>query len=127
MKQSHLCANAQIKAVFHFIASHYQHSISLRDVAKAVGYSPAYLTDLVRRETGQTVNQWIIEYRLTKASSLLLETDQSVSQIAEIVGYQNIHYFFRQFRRYHGTTPKVWREAQRDCDSRYEHQSKRQS
>lgn len=123
MKQLHLCAHTQVKAVFHFIASHYQHSISLRDVAKAVGYSPAYLTDLVRRETGQTVNQWIVKYRLDRASSLLLETDQTVSQVAEIVGYQNIHYFFRQFRQYYGTTPKAWRESQRDFDSPYKHQS----
>lgn len=116
MKQSHLCAQAQAKTVLHFIATHYQHSISLCDVAKAVGYSPAYLTNLVRRETGQTVNQWIIGYRLTKASNLLLETDQTVSQIAEIVGYQNINYFFRQFRQCYGMTPKAWREARRDLD-----------
>lgn len=127
MKQLHLCAHAQVKVVYHFIATHYQHSISLCDVAKAVGYSPAYLTDLVRRETGQTVNQWIIKYRLTRASSLLLETDRTVSQIAEIVGYQNINYFFRQFRQCYGTTPKVWRESQRDSSSRYKHQLKRQS
>lgn len=116
MKQLHLCAHAQVEAVFHFIATHYQYSISLCDVAKAVGYSPAYLTDLVRRETGQTVNQWIIKYRLTKASSLLLETDRSVSQIAETVGYQNINYFFRQFRQCYGTTPRAWRESQRGSE-----------
>lgn len=116
MKQVHLCAHAQVKAVFHFIATHYQHSISLCDVAKAVGYSPAYLTDLVRRETGSTVNQIIKVYRLTRASSLLLATDRTVSQIAESVGYQNTNYFFRQFRQYYGTTPKVWRESQRNLD-----------
>ncbi|MBD2069527.1 helix-turn-helix transcriptional regulator [Leptolyngbya sp. FACHB-671] len=103
-----------VKAVLQFIAAHYHQSISLCDVAKAVGYSPAYLTDLVRRETGQTVNQWIIEHRLTQASRLLLETNQTVSQIAETVGYQHINYFFRQFRHRYGTTPQIWRESQRN-------------
>lgn len=115
-KQSQFCSYNQVKAVLQFIATHYHQSISLCDVAKAVGYSPAYLTDLVRRETGQTVNQWIIEHRLTKASRLLLETNQTVSQIAEMVGYQHINYFFRQFRQCYGMTPKAWREAQRDLD-----------
>jgi AraC-like DNA-binding protein len=112
--QSQLSSCNQVKAVFQFITAHYNQPISLCDVAKAVGYSPAYLTDLVRRETGQTVNQWIIEYRLTKASCLLLETNQTVSEIAETVGYQHINYFFRQFRRHYGTTPQVWRESQRN-------------
>jgi YesN/AraC family two-component response regulator len=113
-KQSQFYSRAQLKAVFQFIAAHYHQSISLCDVAKAVGYSPAYLTDLVRRETGQTVNQWIIEHRLNQASCLLLATNQTVSQIAETVGYQNINYFFRQFRHYYGTTPQIWRKLQRD-------------
>jgi AraC-like DNA-binding protein len=114
--QSQFSAYTQVKAVFQFIAAHYHQSISLCDVAKAVGYSPAYLTDLVRRETGQTVNQWIVEHRLTKASCLLLETNQTVSEIAETVGYQHINYFFRQFRRHYGTTPQIWRKSQHDSD-----------
>jgi len=115
-KKLQLCSYIQVKAVLQFIAIHYHQSISLCDVAKAVGYSPAYLTDLVRRETGQTVNQWIVEHRLTQASRLLLETNQTVSQIAETVGYQNINYFFRQFRHRYGMTPQIWRKSQRNFD-----------
>ncbi|MCY7274467.1 MAG: AraC family transcriptional regulator [Phormidesmis sp. CAN_BIN44] len=115
-KQSQLRSPDQVKAVFQFIAAHYHQSISLCDVAKAVGYSPAYLTDLVRCKTGQTVNQWITEHRLTKASCLLLTTNQTVSEIAETVGYQHINYFFRQFRHHYGTTPQIWRKSQRDSD-----------
>lgn len=111
-EQSQLYLCSPVKAVFQFIATHYHQSISLRDVAKALGYSPAYLTDLVRRETGQTVNQWISEYRLTRAGYLLLETNQTMSQIAETVGYQHTGYFFRQFRRRYGMTPQIWRESQ---------------
>lgn len=89
-KQSQFCSYDQVKAVLQFIAARYYQSISHCDVAKAIGYSPAYLTDLVWRETGQTVNQWIIEHRLTQISCLLLETNQTVSQIAEAAGYQQV-------------------------------------
>lgn len=103
----------QLSEVFHFIEANYHQSITLCNVAEAVGYSPAYLTSLVRRQTGQTVNRWIVERRMAEACSLLRETNKSVDGIAEIVGYLSAGHFFRQFRQYHGTTPQAWRNAQR--------------
>ncbi|MBD2530119.1 response regulator [Nostoc flagelliforme FACHB-838] len=111
--QSLLPTCPQLKDVFDFIEANYHQSITLCDVAQAVGYSAAYLTDLVRRQTGKPVNHWIVERRMAAVRTLLLETDQSVNQIAEAVGYQNEGHFYRQFRQYHGTTPQVWRKAQR--------------
>jgi YesN/AraC family two-component response regulator len=115
-KKSQHYLPTHVKAVFQFISEHYHQSISLCDVAKAVGYSPAYLTDLVRRETGQTVNQWITKHRLAQASCLLLETNQTVSQIATTVGYQHVNYFFRQFQNHYGTTPQIWRESKHNSN-----------
>jgi YesN/AraC family two-component response regulator len=99
--------------VFCFIEANYQQPITLSDVAQSVGYSPAYLTNLVGRQTGQTVQRWIIERRMAAARSLLLETDQSIEHIAAQVGYHHTVHFFRQFRQLHGTTPQVWRNAHR--------------
>lgn len=67
----------------------------------------------MRRQTGQTVQRWIILRRIAAVRSLLLQTDQSVEQIAVAVGYQNAVHFFRQFRQLHGTTPQAWRTLQR--------------
>jgi AraC-like DNA-binding protein len=102
---------SQLSEVFDFIEANYHQPITLSGVAQAVGYSPAYLTDLVRRQTGHPVNRWIVERRMAAACSFLLETDQSVEQIAVAVGYQNAGHFFRQFRQYHRTTPCAWRKA----------------
>ena len=104
---------SQLETVYEFIATHYQESISLRDVAKHLGFSSAYLTQLVKTHTGEPINKWIIKRRVTAARSLLLETEQSVEKIAEAVGYQSINHFFRQFRQYYGTSPKAWRKANR--------------
>ena len=103
----------RLRDVFEFIELNYHQSISLKEVAQAVGYSSAYLTDLVRRLTGKTVNDWIIECRIAQACTLLLSTHNSVNQIALQVGYQNLNHFYSQFRNYHSTTPHAWREAQR--------------
>lgn len=107
-------ANPQLREVFDFIEANYRQAISLSDVAKAVRYSPAYLTDLVRRQTGQTVNNWIVERRIAEACYLLLETDKTVNQIAEAVGYLDSSHFIRHFRQIHKMPPNAWRNAQRD-------------
>lgn len=101
---------AELQDVFDYIEANYNREITLSDVAQAIGYSPAYLTNRVKHETGRTINAWIIERRMVAARSLLLETDWSIEQIANTVGYLNASYFFRQFRQYQGTTPKAWRE-----------------
>jgi AraC-like DNA-binding protein len=100
-----------LKEVFDFIEANYHQPIGLSDVAKAVGYSAAYLTNLVRCQTGQTVNRWIIERRMAAARSLLLESDLSVEQIATAVGYQNVSHFFRQFHQLYGMAPKAWKKS----------------
>lgn len=102
----------RLSQVFEFIELNYYHNIKLKEVAQAVGYSSAYLTDLVRRMTGKTVNDWIIERRITEAKRLLLETEDSIEKIALKVGYQNINHFYCQFRNYCRNTPGSWRKEQ---------------
>lgn len=109
-----LPSDPHLYEVFRFIEANYHLPIALEDVAQAVGYSPAYLTNLIRRQTGQTVQRWIIQRRMAAARYLLLETDQVVGQIAAKVGYQHQVHFFRQFRQLHGTTPQAWRSAHRN-------------
>lgn len=106
-------SDSQLSQVFSFIEANYHQPIALCDVAQAVGYSPAYLTNLIRRQTGQTVQRWIIERRMAAARSLLMETDQVVAQIITQVGYLHAVHFFRQFRQLHGTTPQAWRNTHR--------------
>jgi AraC family transcriptional regulator len=103
----------RLHKVFEFIELNYHQKISLKEVAQAVGYSSAYLTDLVRHLTRKTVNDWIVERRIVEASILLLETDDSVEKIALKVGYQNMNHFYCQFRCYHKNTPCAWRKMQR--------------
>lgn len=103
----------RLREVFEFIELNYYQNIRLKEVAHAVGYSAAYLTDLVRKLTGKTVNNWIIERRITAAITLLLETNYSVEKIALDVGYQNKNHFYNQFRKFYQTTPQSWREKQR--------------
>lgn len=87
--------------------------ISLRDVAKALGRSPAHLTTALRKATGRSVGQWIAAHRLAEARRRLLHTDERVEVIAEHVGYGDATHFIRMFRREHGLTPSAWRASAR--------------
>lgn len=103
----------KLREVFDFIEANYHQPITLYDIAQAVGYSPTYLTNLVRCQTGQTVYCWVVERRMAEARSLLLNTDQPVNQIAAAVGYPDAGHFIRHFRKLHDITPKMWRNMHR--------------
>jgi YesN/AraC family two-component response regulator len=102
----------RLQQVFNFIEAHYHQGITLADVAEAVGYSAAYLTNQVSKLTGDSVNSWIVKRRMAAARPLLKDTNQSIEQIATKLGYQNVCYFSRQFRQHHGISPKIWRKQQ---------------
>lgn len=104
---------SRLSQVFAFIEANYHQSISLSDVARAAGYSPAYLTNLAQELTGYSIKRWITERRMSQARMLLCETDQPVRQIAEEVGYPDVAYFTRQFRQLHGDPPQSWRNSVR--------------
>ncbi len=103
----------RLSQVFAFIEANYHQSISLSDVAKAAGYSPAYLTNLAQELTGYSIKRWITERRMSQARQLLRETEQPVRQIAEGIGYPDVGYFTRQFRQLHGDPPQSWRNSLR--------------
>ncbi|MCC5606669.1 response regulator [Nostoc sp. CHAB 5834] len=100
----------QLKEVFDFIEANYHLGITLCDVAVAVGYSPAYLTNRVAKQTGETVNCWIVKRRMAGARFLLQNNDQTVEKIAKALGYQDVSHFSRQFRQHHGLPPQAWRK-----------------
>lgn len=86
--------------------------LTLKDVASAVGRSPAYVTTALTRATGRSAVEWIIAGRMAEARRLLLHSDEMIDAIAERVGYADPTHFIRMFQRAHGTTPAAWRAAQ---------------
>jgi AraC family transcriptional regulator, transcriptional activator of pobA len=95
--------------VFAVIERRYPELLSLRDVACEVGMTPGHLTTVVRRRTGRTVQEWIIEHRMAESRRLLADTDLPIQEVARRVGITDPGYFSRLFRRTHGTSPSGWR------------------
>jgi len=99
-----------LKNVFDYIEANYQEGITSSDVAEAVGYSCAYLTHQVAKQTGKPINVWIIKRRMVAALALLKNTHQTIEEIAAQVGYKDTCHFSRQFRQHHGLSPAHWRK-----------------
>jgi PAS domain S-box-containing protein len=104
-------------AVLAYICDHYRENVSLAGVAEAVGYSPAYLTDRVKRETGLPVHRWLLYYRIAESKHLLRDTNLPIEQVAESVGFGSGNYFSRQFVKVTGQSPAAWRTMQRHSQS----------
>lgn len=99
--------------VFTVIDRRLTEPLSLRDVADEVGMTAGHLTTLVRRRTGRTVGEWIVERRMSRARELLAQADLPVAEVARQVGMADPGYFSRQFRTTHGVSPREWRRAGR--------------
>jgi AraC family transcriptional activator of pobA len=97
--------------VFAVIDERHGEPLSLRDVAREVGKTPGHLTTVVRRRTGRTVQEWIIERRMAEARQRLMASDENIEIVAERVGYRDPTLFIRHFKRVHGVTPRRWRNA----------------
>lgn len=98
-----------IDQVMSYILQHYCEDITLNDVASAVYLNPIYISRLIKEQTGKGFSEWLMEMRIKKAVSQLKHTDRYVYQIAEDVGYPNLKYFYKVFKRTTGKSPNDYR------------------
>lgn len=84
--------------------------VSLKEAAEAVHLSPGYLSQLIKKETGQTFVQFVTARRMALARSLLLHSDLSIKEVAARSGFDDVGYFGRRFRRYEGRSPSQFRQ-----------------
>lgn len=95
--------------VMDYISKHYQTDLSLESVADHFGTYHQKVSTAFKRATGTNFIDYLTEFRLEKAKSLLVETDTKINDVAESVGYQP-SYFNRLFKRREGITPGQYRE-----------------
>lgn len=103
----------QIEWLRHFISQNLHTDLSLTSLADSVHLSSSYLSRLFKKETGVTVTDYITAERLEKARQLLEQTDQSIENITQQVGYPTHHYFTKRFKQRYGVTPKEYRQQYR--------------
>jgi len=104
--------NRLIEEAKDFITRHYDRTITLDDVARHVHLNASYLSHLFKEMTGMKYIDYLTEYRMNKARSLLADTNWKVYEVGEMVGYENPRYFTLLFKKLTGQSPLEYRNAQ---------------
>jgi two-component system response regulator YesN len=98
-----------IRQAVRYIKEHFREELTLDDVAQAVHFSPYYVSRLFKEELGMNFIEYLTRIRIDEAKRMLLETNQTVSEIAVYVGYQDPSYFTKVFKKMEGRTPTQFR------------------
>ncbi|MBQ8813447.1 MAG: response regulator [Lachnospiraceae bacterium] len=101
--------SSSIGEIMDYLRNHYSEDITLNEIAEKVYLNPAYISRLVKEQTGKNYTELVMEMRIDRAVELLKNTDMYVYEIAEAVGYKNLKYFYRVFRKIKGKSPNDYR------------------
>ena len=102
--------NENVVSVLEVIGRDYQKELSLKDISKDLFINPVYLGQLIKKETNSTFAELLNKQRIKAAQQLLLSTNDSIEDICYTVGYSNVGYFYKVFRKLCGKSPKAYRK-----------------
>ena len=100
----------KLKLILKYIENHYMNKITIADAAAEVQLSQSHFMKYFKNTMGTSFIDYLNDYRLTMASRLLLSSDSSILVISEEVGYDNLSYFNRAFKKRYGMTPSAYRK-----------------
>ena len=98
-----------IKEAFSYIEQNFQNDITVEDVAASCGLNRSYFGKIFREAMGKSPQEFLIAYRMTKATELLKLTELPIADIGNAVGYPNQLHFSRAFKNVYGVSPRQWR------------------
>lgn len=93
-----------------YIYYHLHEKITVKLLAEYVNLHPNYLSGLFKRETGQTISDYIAGRRMQAAKNMLLYSDTSCAEISSILAFSSQSYFTKQFHSIYGFTPNEYRK-----------------
>ena len=97
--------------ILFYIDHNFQNNIKLETIASLFGYSSTYLGRIFNRTIGENFNSYIDHKRIELSKLLLQENRLKVYEIADQVGYKNVNYFHKKFKKYVGESPAEFRKG----------------
>lgn len=96
--------------VLHYIDHNYMDNLKLETIAPLFGYNSAYLGKLFTKKVGESFNSYLDRVRIRHSKQLLADEGLKVYEIAERIGYKNVDYFHKKFKKYVGESPAEYRK-----------------
>lgn len=98
--------------ILNYIHHNYHENLKLGMIAELFGYNSSYLGKVFSKTTGQNFNSYVDMVRIENSKKLLTEQNYKVYEIAQRVGYTNVDYFHKKFKKYVGMSPAEYRKKQ---------------
>lgn len=101
----------KMKLVLKYIENNYMQKITIAEIAAIAGFSESHFMRYFKETMGTSFIEYLKDYRLTMASRLLQSSDSAILDIASEVGFDNLSYFNRAFKKRYGLTPSQFRKS----------------
>lgn len=98
------------KEALSYIEQNFQNDISIEDIAANCKLNRTYFSSVFKESIGKSPQEFLISYRMSKASQLLRLTKLSVADIGNAVGYPDQLHFSRAFKKVYSVSPREWRK-----------------
>ncbi len=108
----HNRAEEYFKQFTELLGEHYKHERSVGFYARQLCITPKYLTTLIKRISGKSVSEWIDNYVILEAKTLLKYSNMSVQEIAYYLNFPNQSFFGSYFKRNAGMSPSQYKAKQ---------------
>ena len=99
------------QAMEYIVANYAKDGLSLQDVASQIHVSPTYLSNIFKKARGINFSDFVLEVRMKKAMELLRNSNLKAYEVAERIGYANVHYFSAIFKKYTGVSPTEFKNG----------------
>lgn len=109
--------NRQCALVKHYIDHHFKEALTLEQLAEKVHMNKYYLVHTFKDEYGISPINYMISRRIVESKYLLAETDLSLAQIAQLLGFSSPSYFSQAFRKAQGISPIDYRKSAKGLQS----------
>jgi len=102
--------NKAIDIALDYIDTHFSEDLTLESVSSMVYLNSSYFSELFSEAVGEPFSRYLMKYRLQKARELLKNPAAKVLDVAEKVGYRDVSYFVKIFRKMEGITPAQYKD-----------------
>lgn len=106
----HVSKNDLAEDIYDYLEANYKKSFDLTELSKIFSYHQGHIIRIVKQNYGMSPLQVLLSIRINKAKELLMHSNKSIGDISSCVGFEDVSYFSKQFKKFQNCTPSSYRK-----------------